>query len=153
MTITETETKIEIEHHSWTEQEAEDFVKEVKRLKELWPPEITNIEISITELLTNLNNDFSKSDLSVKRMNIERLEENEQRRQERIRKIEEQNKNLELPKSKPYERLNIHNPFDYWKNGCLYCEYKPITTHDYEVHIVTKHPGKPAYPGPADLVV
>ena len=49
------------------------------------------------------------------------------------------------------EHLKIRKPFDYWKDGCLYCSYKPQTTHDYEVHIVTRHPGKPAYPGPADV--
>jgi hypothetical protein len=28
---------------------------------------------------------------------------------------------------------------------------EPMTTHNYEVHVVTKHPGKPAYPGSPDL--
>ena len=47
----------------------------------------------------------------------------------------------------------IRKTAGYWKvNTCIYnCEYKPKTTHDYEVHIVTKHPGKIAYPGSPDL--
>lgn len=47
---------------------------------------------------------------------------------------------------------------DFRMQGCIYCmnngRYhgpKPLSTYDYESHIVTKHPGRPAYPGPADI--
>jgi hypothetical protein len=130
----------------WTEQEAKDFIREVERLKESWYSDIQ--EISTRQALANLRNSF-KAIKEIEGENEGRRAENERRKQERLRKIKEENKNLEWPK--PDKTLKVRKPFDYWKNGCLYCYYKPRTTHDYEVHIVTTHPGKPAYPGPADL--
>lgn len=66
--------------------------------------------------------------------------------------LELENKNLEWPKPDvKSSKISKRKSFDYWKDGCLYCGYKPRTTHDYEVHIVTRHPGKPAYPGSPDL--
>ena len=128
-------------------------MKEIERLKELWYPDIINApEVSTREALANLRDSY-KVYLRIERENQERHEENERRKQERLRKIKEESKNLEMG-WKNYllsERLKFRQPFDYWKDGCLYCPYEPQTTHDYEVHIVTRHPGKPAYPGPADV--
>ena len=139
------------ENRGWTDQEAKDFIKEIERLKELWYPDIINApEVSTREVLANLRN-YYKAYLGIERENQERHEENDRRRQEHLRKIKEENKNLEWPKPPGAEPLKIRQPFDYWKDGCLYCSYKPQTTHDYEVHIVTRHLGKPAYPGPADI--
>ena len=143
------------ENRGWTDREAKDFIKEVERLKELWYPNFINspqAEISTREALANLRS-TSMTYLIIERENEERHEENERRKQGRLRKIKQENKNLDWPKPKSYAYVKIRKPFDYWRNGCLYCgsDYKPKTTHDYEVHIVTRHPGKPAYPGPADV--
>lgn len=140
----------------WTEQEAKDFITEVERLKELWYFELINTsdaEISTRQALANLR-DSVKACQEIEKEIKEHRVENERRKQERLRKIKEENKNLEWPK--PDARLLLElsqkKSSDYWKNGCLYCSYyKPQTTHDYEVHIVTRHPGKPAYPGSPDL--
>lgn len=142
MTVLEKKNK-----RGWTEQEAKDFV-EVERLKELWYP---GPEVSTGEALANLRDFYNTAYSRIERENEERRLENEQRKQERLLKIKEENKNLEWPKPKPDSRLKNFKTSDYWKNGCLYCGYKPKRTHDYEVHIVTKHPGRPAYPGPADV--
>jgi hypothetical protein len=140
------------ENRGWTDQEAKDFVKEVEELKDLWYPEFINApqaDISTRKALANLGS-TSRTCVKIERENAERHEENERRKQDRLRKIKQENKNLEWPKPADI-RFKIRKPFDYWKDGCLYCsDYKPKTTHDYEVHIVTKHPGRPAYPGPAD---
>ena len=34
---------------------------------------------------------------------------------------------------------------------CYYCNYKTNTEDEYERHVITKHSGKPCYPGKADL--
>jgi hypothetical protein len=35
---------------------------------------------------------------------------------------------------------------------CYYCDTSPFGNVDaYEIHVVTRHPGLPGYPGPADL--
>ena len=141
------------ENRGWTDQEAKDFIKEVERLKEIWYSDvvINAPEVSIREALANLRS-TSKTYLRIIRENEECHGENERRKQERLRKIKEENKNLEWPKpSSFYAYRKICKPYDYWRDGCLYCEYKPQTTHDYEVHIVTRHHGRPAYPGPADV--
>lgn len=131
----------------WTEEEAKDFIRDVERLKELWYSDIQ--EISTRTALANLRNS-REAIQKIERENEEHRIENERRKQERLRKIKEENKNLEWPK--PDGPFKVRKPFEYWKNGCLYCSYyKPRTTHDYEVHVVTTHPGKPSYPGPADL--
>lgn len=136
------------EYSGWTDQEAKDFIKEVERLKELWYSDVVNDpQVSTRQALANLRN---IKYLEIKRESEERHKENERLNQEHLHRIKEENKNLNWPK--PAERLKIRKPFDYWKDGgCLYCRYKPKTTHDYEVHIVTIHTGKPAYPGPADV--
>jgi hypothetical protein len=36
----------------------------------------------------------------------------------------------------------------WYPNNCHYCVYRPKHRRDFENHIVTKHPGKMAYPGP-----
>lgn len=139
------------EDRGWTDQEAKNFIKEIERLKELWYPDIINApEVSTREVLANLRDSY-KTYLKIERENEEHHAENERRKQERLRKINEENKNLEWPK--PDRPFKVRKSSDYWKDGCLYCSYSytPQTTHDYEVHIVTRHPGKPAYPGPADV--
>lgn len=143
------------ENRGWTDREAKDFIKEVERLKEFRYPNFINspqAEISTREVLANLRSTFMTY-LIIERENEERHEENERRKQDRLRKIKQENKNLDWPRPKSYAYVKIRKPFDYWRNGCLYCgsDYKPKTTHDYEVHIVTRHAGKPAYPGPADV--
>jgi hypothetical protein len=48
---------------------------------------------------------------------------------------------------------------DFRSVGCIHCINNggyngpvPLTTHEYETHIVTKHPPEtPAYPGPANI--
>lgn len=35
--------------------------------------------------------------------------------------------------------------------NCYYCDFNPETKKEYESHIVKKHAGKLAYPGPADM--
>jgi hypothetical protein len=36
---------------------------------------------------------------------------------------------------------------------CYRCDFSNYNTKgEYEYHCVTKHPGKPAYPGPADMI-
>ncbi|MGC2308720.1 MAG: hypothetical protein WA461_09965 [Nitrososphaeraceae archaeon] len=127
-------------------------------MKNLGYPSFINspqAKISTRQSLANLR-ETSKTHLRIARENEERHEDNERRKQERLRKIKKENKNLEWPKYKPDKtaaaRLETRKPLDYWRNGCLYCSYyKPQTTHDYEVHIVTRHPGRPAYPRPADV--
>jgi hypothetical protein len=105
--------------------------------------------IMTRQALANIRDSYNVY-LKIEKENEEHHAENERRRQERLRKIKEENKNLEWPK--PDRPFKVRKSSDYWKNRCLYCSYyKPQTTHDYEVHIVTKHPGKPAYPGPADV--
>jgi hypothetical protein len=139
------------EERGWTDQEAKDFVKEVERLKELWYYEaIKSPEFSTRQDLANMGESYNAC-LKIEEENEKRHAENERRKQERLRKIREENKNLEWPK--PDRPFKVRKLSDYWKDGCLYCSYsyKPQTTHDYEVHIVTRHPGKPAYPGPADV--
>jgi hypothetical protein len=50
-------------------------------------------------------------------------------------------------------------PSDFRSNGCIHCINNggyhgplPLTTEEYETHIVMEHrPGTPAYPGPADI--
>lgn len=145
-----TELVVKENNKGWTEQEAKGFIKEVERLKELWYSEVENSpEVSTRGVLANLRNS-SKAIREIEKENEKRHAENELRKQMRLRKIKEENKNLEWPK--PDKFLKVRTPSDYWRDGCLYCSYyKPRTTHDYEVHIVTRHPGKPAYPGPADL--
>jgi hypothetical protein len=143
-------TTLEQDRRGWNEQGAKDFIKEVERLKELWYSEaIKSPEVSTKQVLANIRDSYNAS-LKFEKENEERRAKNERRRQERLRKIKEENKNLEWPK--PDRPFKILKSSDYWKNGCLYCSYyKPQTAHDYEVHIVTKHHGKPAYPGPGDL--
>lgn len=91
-------------------------------------------EISTREALANIRDSY-KTYLRIERENEEHHAENERRKQERLRKINEENKNLEWPK--PDRPFKVRKSSDYWKNGCLYCSYsyKPQTTHDYEVHI------------------
>lgn len=62
---------------------------------------------------------------------------------------------LHNPPNKPIEQWT---PEDFPLHGCIYCMNNggyhgptPLTAEDYETHIVKKHPGKPAYPGPADI--
>lgn len=57
--------------------------------------------------------------------------------------------------TKPLKQWNWS---DFIAAGCIYClnngGYRgsfPQTEHQYEYHVVTKHPGRPAYPGPADI--
>lgn len=146
-----------VEKRGWTEQEAKDYIIEVERLKELWYSEVINIPVvSTTKALTHLREAYESTNRfdALEKENEQRRIHNEQIRKEMLRMLELENKNLEWPK--PDARLLLEvsqkKSSDYWKNGCLYCSYyKPQTTHDYEVHIVTRHPGKPAYPGPADF--
>ena len=140
------------ENRGWTDQEAKNFIKEVERLKELWYPTIIILpEVSTRGALSGIKDTYDNARPRIERENEERHKDNERRKQERLRKIKEENKNLEWPKP-DNANVKIRKPSDYWRNGCLYCsDYKPKTTHDYEVHIVTIHPGKPAYPGPADV--
>jgi hypothetical protein len=116
---------------AWTSQELKEYLAEVERLKSLWPP---MKDPTTTE-------------------NQRRSIENDKRRRALLRRFELENRNLEWPKSSPFEIIIIiiRPAADYWKNGCPYCDYKPKTTYDYEVHIVQNHPNMPAYPGPADI--
>jgi hypothetical protein len=137
-----------IENRGWTHEDALTFKAEVERLRELWNP---GPEPTTSKALKNFANHLPEVYRNIERMNAERHAENERKRKEHLVRIELENRNLEWPRSPEYliNRLSC----DYWKNGCIYCDHKyiPQTTHDYEVHIVTQHPGKPAYPGPADL--
>lgn len=140
------------ESRGWTDQEASDFKKEVERLKDLWYPSIESApEITTRQALANLGevydstNGFSR----IKMESEARRQDSEQRKKRRLHKIELENRNLRWPKPEDY--FDTRPASDYWKRGCLYCGFKPRTTCDYEVHIVTRHPGKPAYPGPSDV--
>lgn len=131
-----------IENRGWTHKEALAFKEEVERLRYPGP------DVSTSEALINQANDFPKALHNIEKMNADRHKENELRRQNHLRRIELENRNLEWPQ--PDKSFIIRKSEDYWKNGCIYCGYKSKTTHDYEVHIVINHPGKPGYPGPAD---
>jgi hypothetical protein len=135
-------------NQGWTQQGAKDFIAEVERLKSLWwTPDLP--EPTTRQALANLSEVYERTDgfAATIRENEERAALNERLRKERIRKIKAENKNLEWPKPKPDDSHIARKSEDYWKpNGCMYCGYRPMTTHDYEVHIVTKHPGKPGYP-------
>ena len=39
----------------------------------------------------------------------------------------------------------------WYPNNCHYCKYRPKHKDDFESHIVQKHPGRLAYPGPCPL--
>jgi hypothetical protein len=68
-------------------------------------------------------------------------------------------KNIEESTSdRPLKPLEQWTSTDFVLNACIYCNnnggYKgpPITTPDeYDRHIISKHKGKPGYPGPADI--
>ena len=138
-----------IENRGWTHAEALAFKAEVERLRGLWYNDVP--EPSTNEALANLRQAYESTNGFIRiRMESEaRKHDNEQRRIRRLRRIELEGKNLQWPK--PEYHFDLRPASDYWKNGCLYCQYKPQTTHDYEVHVVTNHPKKPAYPGHADI--
>jgi hypothetical protein len=108
-----------------------------------------------TEALANFREiyDISNGFAELNKENQRRSIENDKRWRALLRRFELENRNLEWPKSSPFEIIIIiiRPAADYWKNGCPYCDYKPKTTYDYEVHIVQNHPNMPAYPGPADI--
>jgi tRNA(Ile)-lysidine synthase TilS/MesJ len=82
-------------------------------LKDLWYPEVASTpepEISTREALANLRNSH-KAYLRIERENEKRHEENELRKQERLRKIKEEIKNLEWPKYKPDANLSSREMF------------------------------------------
>ncbi len=67
-------------------------------------------------------------------------------------------------KNSLHKTSGVIKPLEEWQPeehpfiGCIYCMNNggyhgpaPLTAEDYETHIVKKHPGKPAYPGPADI--
>jgi hypothetical protein len=67
-------------------------------------------------------------------------------------------RDIEKHQQEPLKPLEQWTSIDFVLNACIYCNnnggYKgpPITTPDeYDRHIIKKHAGKPAYPGPADI--
>ena len=63
----------------------------------------------------------------------------------------------------PNLELNLHCTYNqimdavklhqWYPPNCHYCGYIPRHVDDFETHIVTKHPGKLAYPGPTPVKV
>lgn len=47
--------------------------------------------------------------------------------------------------TKILEAVNLQQ---WYPNNCHYCDFRPRHKEDYEKHIVMKHAGKMAYPGP-----
>jgi hypothetical protein len=95
--------------------------------------------------------------------NQDNIEDNT-RDNETITKDREIEQEVPIDSSLSGGEISLHKPLEQWTNidfvlnACIYClnngGYKgpSITTSDeYETHIVSKHPGKPAYPGPADI--
>lgn len=135
------------DRRAWTARELKDYLAEVERLKSLWPP---IRDPTATEALASFQEIYNKSNgfAELNKENQRRSIENDKQRKALLRRFELENRNLDWPKPVPFV---IRPATDYWKNGCMYCEYKPKTTNDYEVHIITTHHGLPGYPGPADI--
>lgn len=148
MTMTE---KIEKAWSVATKEEVKAYRDEVERLKEKWISIIR--EPTTREALANLREDYERINgfAAIIKESEERAALNDRFRKEYLHKIKLENKNLEWPK--PDRPFVVRKSEDYWKpDGCVWCGYRPKTTHDYEVHIVTGHPpGTPAYPGSPDL--
>jgi hypothetical protein len=141
------------ENRGWTDLEAKEFIAEVERLKALWyPEESSKPDITTGEVLANHKVAYDRTNgfAAIRQENEERRIENERRTKRRLRMIELLNRNLEWPKPVP---LKKRKSSDYWENGCpsCGCDFKPKDTDDYERLVVFSHPGKPAYPGPADI--
>ena len=60
---------------------------------------------------------------------------------------------LETPDSKGVQQYESLESLDEYPQDCYYCDKQFIGTSkpDYEKHIIQKHPGKPGYPGSADI--
>jgi hypothetical protein len=53
--------------------------------------------------------------------------------------------NLHCTYNKILEAVRIQQ---WYPANCHYCAYRARHVSDYETHVVKRHPGKPAYPGP-----